>query len=144
MAYALAAEDSDEFFSRIAQIARSAAPILGQVARVAAPILQSIPNPYAQVAGQVAGIAGDLLPEDDALDAFAELAVRRRRAVPLVAGVAARTILGGRRAARLSPTARRAAVRTVTRAARTLVRRGGPAAIRALPRIARTVRRART
>jgi hypothetical protein len=83
-----------------------------------------------------------LLPqaEDEALDAFAELAVMQPRALPLVSGIAARAIIGPRGAA-MPPAARRAAVRTVGRAARTLVRRGGPPAIRALPRIARTVRR---
>jgi hypothetical protein len=144
MAYALAAEDTDEFFRRIARLARRAAPIIGRVARVAAPILSRIPHPYAQLAGRVAGVAGRLLPqaesEDEALDAFAELAVANPRAIPIVAGLAARTVVG-RRGPMMSPTARRAAVRTVTRAAQTLVQRGGPRAIRALPRIARTVRR---
>jgi hypothetical protein len=142
MAYALGAEDSDEFFRRLRRIARRIAPVIVRVARVAAPILSRIPHPYAQIAGRVAGVAGRLLPqaEDEALDAFAELAVMQPRAIPLVAGIAARTILG-RRGAMISPTARRAVVRNVERAARTLVRRGGPAAIRALPRIARTVRR---
>src|SRR5512144_280536 len=142
MAYALGAEDTDEFFRRIARLARRAAPIIGRVARIAAPILSRIPHPAAQIAGRVAGVAGRLLPqaEDDALDAFAELAVRDRRAVPLGAGLVARTVVG-RRGATMTPAARRAAVRTATRAARTLVQRGGPPAIRALPRIARSVRR---
>ena len=142
MAYALGAEDTDEFFRRLRRIARRIAPVIGRVARVAAPILSRIPHPYAQIAGRVAGVAGRLLPqaEDDALDAFAELAVVSPRAIPLVAGITARRIVG-RRGAMMSPTARRAVVRTVGRAARTLVRRGGPRAIRALPRIARTVRR---
>src|SRR5215831_13160451 len=142
MAYALAAEDTDEFFRRLRRLARRAAPIIGRVARIAAPILSRIPHPAAQIAGRVAGVAGRLLPqaesEDEALDAFAELAVANPRAVPIVAGLAARTVVG-RRGPMMSPTARRAAVRTVTRAAQTLVARGGPRAIRALPRIARTV-----
>jgi hypothetical protein len=144
MAYALAAEDTDEFFRRIRRLARRVAPVIGRVARIAAPILSRIPHPYAQAAGRIAGVAGRLLPqaesEEEALEAFAELAVINRRVVPLAAGIAARTIVGPR-AATMSPTARRAAVRTLTRAARTLVQRGGPRAIRALPRIARTVRR---
>jgi hypothetical protein len=90
----------------------------------------------------VAGVAGRLLPqaEEDALEAFAELAVTNRRALPIVSGLVTRTIIGPR-GPMMSPAARRAAVRTVTQAARTLVQRGGPPAIRALPRIARTVRR---
>jgi hypothetical protein len=143
MAYALAAEDTEEFFRRIARLARRAAPVLGRVARVAAPILSRIPHPYAQIAGRVAGVAGRLLPqaesEEEALEAFAELAVANPRAIPIVAGLATRTIVG-RRSAAMSAPARRAAVRNVTRAARTLVQRGGRRAIRALPRIARRVR----
>src|SRR5262249_17934965 len=119
MAYALAAEDTDEFFRRIARLARRAAPILGRVARVAAPILSRIPPPYAQIAGRVAGVAGRLLPqaesEEEALEAFAELAVANPRAIPIVAGIAARTIVG-RRGATMPAAARRAAVRNVSRA----------------------------
>lgn len=142
MAYALGAEDTDEFFRRLRRLARRVAPIVGRIARVAAPILSSIPIPAAQIAGRVAGAAGRLLPqaEDDALDAFAELAVRDRRAIPLVAGLAARRVIGPR-AASMPPAVRRAAVRTVARAVRTLAQRGGPQAVRALPRIARSVRR---
>src|SRR5262245_60234018 len=95
MAYALGAEDSDEFFRRLRRIARRAAPVIGRIARVAAPILSRIPHPYAQVAGRVAGVAGRLLPqaEDDALDAFAELAAVNPRVIPLVAGIAARRVV---------------------------------------------------
>ena len=63
MAYALGAEDSDEFFRRLRRIARRVAPVIGRVARVAAPILSRIPHPYAQVAGRIAGVAGRLLPQ---------------------------------------------------------------------------------
>ena len=60
LAFALAAEDSDEFFRRLARIARRvvstaanvarrAAPVIGQVARAAAPILSVIPHPAAQL-----------------------------------------------------------------------------------------------
>jgi hypothetical protein len=151
LAYALGAEDSDEFlrrlrgvFRRVVNVARRAAPVVGQIARTAAPILSLIPHPAAQVAGRVASVAGNLLSqgasEDEAMDAFAELAVRNRRAIPVVAAVTARNVLGPR-AARMTPSARRQAVRVVTSAARTLVARGGPRAVRALPRIARSVRR---
>lgn len=142
MAYALGAEDTDEFFRRIARLARRAAPIIGRVARIAGPILSRIPHPAAQIAGRVAGIAGRLLPqaEDDALDAFAELAVRDRRAIPIVAGLAVRRVIGPRVAA-MPPAARRAAVHTIARAARTLMQRGGPQSVRALPKITRSVHR---
>src|SRR5258705_153756 len=83
---------------------------------------------------------GEEFEEFEEGEGFEELAVANPRAIPMGAGLAARTVVG-RRGPMMSPTARRAAVRTVTRAAQTLVARGGPRAIRALPRIARTVRR---
>src|SRR4029078_4505577 len=78
--------------------------------------------------------------EDEALDAFAELAVRNRAAIPVVAALATRRVLGPV-AVRMPAAARTQAVRTVRRAATQLVNRGGPTAIRALPRIANSVRR---
>ena len=78
--------------------------------------------------------------EDEALEALAEYAARNPAALPVVAGVAARSLVR-RAGAALPPAARRAAVRTTVRAARSLVRRQGPAAIRALPRVVRSVRR---
>lgn len=139
MAYALGAEDTDEFLRRLRRLARRAAPLIRRVAPIAGAILSRIPHPAAQIAGRAASIAGRLLPqaEDDAMDAFAELAVRDRRAIPLVAGVTARRVIGPRAAA-MPPAARRAAVRTIAQAARTLVQRGGPQAIRALPKITRS------
>src|SRR5712675_1470571 len=78
--------------------------------------------------------------EDEALEAMAELAARNPRVIPVVAGLAARTLV--RRAGAAMPTAaRRQAVRNVARAAQTLVRSGGPARIRALPRVVRSVQR---
>jgi hypothetical protein len=71
---------------------------------------------------------------------MAELAARNPRVIPVVAGIAARTLV--RRAGAAMPTAaRRQAVRNVARAAQTLVRSGGPARIRALPRVVRSVQR---
>lgn len=154
LAFALGAEDSDEFFRRLAQgltrgaravgrAAARAAPVVGQVARAVAPVASMIPG-YGTAIGGVANVLGQLLAdeasEDEALDAFAELAVHNRRAVPVAAALATRTVLGPR-AAQLPAAARRQAVRTVRRAANTLVQQGGPAAIRALAPAARSVRR---
>jgi hypothetical protein len=108
-----------------------------------APVASLIPG-YGTAIGGIANVVGQLMAdeasEDEALDAFAELAVRNRAAIPLVAGLAARRVLGPA-AARMPAAARVQAVRTVRRAATQLVNRGGPAAIRALPRIANSVRR---
>ena len=144
MAYALAAEDTDEFFRRVRRFVRRAAPIVGRIARAAAPILRVIPHPVAQGAATAANLLGRLrfegASEDEALEAMAELAARNPQVIPVVAGLAARTLV--RRAGATMPTAaRRQAVRNVARAAQTLVRSGGPARIRALPRVVRSVQR---
>lgn len=155
LAFALAAEDSDEFFRRLARVARRvvrtaatvarrAAPIVGRVARAAAPILRVIPHPAAQIAGRVAGVLGQLrmegASEEDALEAMSELAARNRAVAPIAAAVAARALM--RQAAATAPAAARVrAVRQVRQAAQTLVNTRGPAAIRALPRVVRSVRR---
>jgi hypothetical protein len=58
-----------------------------------------------------------------------------------VAGLAARTLIKNKGAS-MTPGQRRQAVLSATRAVNTLVNRGGPTAIRALPRVAKSVRRA--
>ncbi len=150
LGHALAAEDTDEFFRRIARAARGAigavrraAPTIGRIARAVAPVASLIPGVGTAIGG-VANVVGQLMAdeasEEEALDAFAELAVRNRAAVPVVAALAARRVLGPA-AARLPAAARVQAIRTVRQAATQMVNRGGPTAIRALPRIARSVQR---
>ena len=150
MAYALGAEDSDEFIRRIARgvrraatAVRRAAPTIGRIARAVAPVAGLIPGVGTAIGG-VANVVGQLMAdeasEEETLAAFAELAVRNRAAIPLAAGLATRRVLGPA-AARMPQAARVQAVRTVRRAANQLVARGGPTAIRALPRIANSVRR---
>lgn len=151
VANALAAEDADEFLRRlrrgaraVAQAARRAAPVVGQIARVAGPVLRRIPHPYAQVAGRVAGVLGRLMAdgasEEEALDAMAEYAVRDRRALPAVAGLAIRAVSRGA-TARMPAQARLRAVRAVRRSVQGLVQQRGPAAARAITPIVRSVRR---
>src|SRR4030081_2676011 len=144
MAHALAAEDTDEFFRRVRRFVRRAAPIVGRIARAAAPILRVIPHPVAQGAATAANLLGRLrfegASEDEALEAMAELAARNPRVIPVVAGLAARTLV--RRAGAAMPTAvRRQVVRNVARAEQTIVRSGGAARIRALPRVVGSVQR---
>jgi hypothetical protein len=162
MAFALGAEDADEFFSRFRKgllsaikkvkgAVRKAAPVVGRIARGVSRVASVIPHPYAQAIGRVAGIVGkgarlaqrlrmEGASEEEALEAFAEMAVRDPRALPLVAGLTARTVLKSK-GARLSPAARMRAVKQMKGAANTLVRKRGPTAIRALPKIAKSVRR---
>ncbi len=155
MAYALGAEDTDEFFRRafralrrvgggVLNVARRVAPVVGQIARTAAPIARMIPHPYARAAAPILGLLSNLraegASEEEAMDAFAELAAMDESAIPVIAGFAARTLLRGRGAA-IPLAARRRLVHGMTSTARRLVRRSGPRAVRALPRIVRSVRR---
>lgn len=152
LAYALAAEDEDEFFGKLfkgikkfakkaGRAIKKAAPVVGKIARVAAPILSKIPHPYAQMGAKAAKLLGRLrmegASEEEALEAFAELAARDPRALPIVATIGARTILKSK-AKRMSPTARKRAVKDVKAAAKTLIRAKGPKAVRALPRIVKS------
>lgn len=154
-AYALGAEDTDEFFKRlfkgVKKLARKALPVLkkvgkgiGSVSRIAGPILSKIPHPYAQIGGRVAGILGKLMAdgasEDELMDAMAEYAARDPRALPVVATLAARTLVK-RNGARMSKPARKQVVKQMNAAAKTLVARRGKKAIRALPRVVKSVQR---
>jgi len=156
MALALGAEDTDEFFRRalgalrrvgrgVVRTARRAAPVVGRIARAAAPIARMIPLPWARAAGPILSLLGQLraegASEEEAMDAMAELAAYDESVLPVVAGLAARTVVGPR-IARLPVAARRRIVRNIAGAARTLIRRRGPTAVRALPRVVRSVRRA--
>jgi hypothetical protein len=149
---ALRAESEDAFFGGLFNAIKKAAPVVGKIAQAAAPILQSIPFPPAQIAGQIAGLAGNLAGEAEeagegedgvlqrAAEAAAEAAVADRRARPVVVGLAARQ-LAKHHAAALPRAHRQQIVRQVHRVAKTLTRAGGPHAIRALPKIAASVAR---
>ncbi len=162
MAFALGAEDADEFFGRLVKgfkkVAkkvkrgiRKAAPVVGRIARGVSRVARVIPHPYAQAIGRVAGVVGKAAnlaqrlraegaTEEEALEAFAEMATGDRRALPIVAGLTARTVLKSK-GARMSPGARKQVVKQMKGAAKTLVRKRGPKAIRALPKIAKSVKR---
>jgi hypothetical protein len=145
---ALGAESEDEFFGKlfsgIKNIAKKAAPVLGKIGRAAAPILSAIPLPQAQLAGKLAGLVGKLRAEggtvEDALEAVAEIAARDTRALPVVAGLAARSVIKNS-GANMPPAKRQQVAATMNRAAKTLVANGGQQAIRALPKITRSVKR---
>jgi hypothetical protein len=163
MAYALGAEDADEFFgrlwrgikkvaSRVKRVVKRAAPVVGRIARGVSRVASFIPHPYAQAVGRVAGLVGrgaqlaqrlraEGATEEEAAEAFAELAARDPRALPLLAGVTARTIVKSK-GARMSKAARKQIVKQVKAGAKTLVAKRGPAAARALPKIAKSVKRA--
>jgi hypothetical protein len=160
---ALEAEDTDEFFrrlrrglGRVARIARgavrtvgrgirAAAPIVGQIARTVGPIASLITHPAAQAVGRIASIAGRVLPADefdtmeDLFD-FAEDEDAIDAAAPVIAGLTIRRMMPG--VSRLPRPARRRLVRSVTQATRTVARRQGPQAARAVPAVVRGVQTA--
>ncbi len=157
VADALDADDSDEFFRRIARMARGAVRGIGRVAgtvgrgigqaaRVVGPIASMIPIPQAQLIGRIANVAGRLLADgadefeaiDALVDEFDEESLDA--AAPVVAGLALRRAVPN--IARMPRPARRRLVRAVTQATRTAVRRQGAPAARAVTRVVRTAARA--
>ncbi|MDB9426668.1 hypothetical protein PN437_17545 [Microcystis aeruginosa CS-564/01] len=157
LADALAEEDTDEFFRRVARIARSVGRRVGQVARgvgrgigsvarVVAPIARMIPLPQAQLIGRIANVAGRLLADEaDEFEALEDLfdLVETEDAIdaaaPFVSAVALRTAMPN--ISRLPRQTRRQLVSSVSQATRTIAHRQGPAAARAVPRIVRGVSR---
>jgi hypothetical protein len=155
MAYALGAEDADEFFGRLVKglksVAKRIAPTVGKIAGGVSRVASFIPHPYAQAIGGAANLVSkganlvqqlraEGASEEDAMDAFAELAASDTRALPLLAGVTARTVLKTK-GTQMSAGARRQAVKQMKGAANVLVKSQGPKAALALPKIAKSVKR---
>lgn len=157
VADALEEEDADEFFRRlagiarrvgrgVAQVARRAAPVVGRIARTVAPIASAIPLPQAQAIGRVAGLLGRVLPnradEFEALEDVFDLAEEEDAvdfAAPVIAGLTIRRTMPG--VARQPRAVRQQLVRSVSQATRAVARRAGPQAARAVPRLVQSVRR---
>ncbi|WP_139558335.1 serine/threonine-protein kinase [Methylotetracoccus oryzae] len=156
VADALGAEDTDEFFRRLARgvsrvargavrVARRVAPVVGRIARTVAPIASAIPLPWTQAIGRVANVVGRLMADeadefeafDEMLDSFDEGEIDA--AAPVIAGLTIRRTMPG--VARLPRTQRRQLVRSVTQATRTVARRQGVPAARAVPAVVRAVQR---
>lgn len=158
VADALGAEDTDEFFRSIARglrrvggtvgrVARRVAPVAGRIARGIAPIASAIPLPWTQTIGRVANVVGRLMADEadkfEALGEMMDLAEDEDlfdAAAPVVAGLAIRSMIPN--VARLAPATRRRLVSAVSRTTRTLARRQGPQAARAVPAIVAQARRA--
>lgn len=150
MVDALEAEDSDEFFRRIARGIRSAANVartvgrgIGSVARVVAPIASAIPLPQAQAIARVARVAGRVLAdgadEFEAIDALVDLAETEDlmdAAAPAIATMAVHGTMP--QAARLPANTRQQLVRATTQTAQTIAQRQGAQAVRALPAVVQT------
>lgn len=154
LADALAEEDTDEFLRRLRNIARRVGGAarrvgrgIGSVARVVGPIASVIPIPQAQAIGRIANIAGRLLADEadefEALDElfdYAEAEDAIDAAAPFLSAVTLRTAMPG--IARTPRPVRRQLLRSTTQATRTLARRQGPRAARAVPRVVQGIRRA--
>lgn len=157
VADALAADDTDEFFRRLARgigrvargavrVARRVAPVVGRIARTVAPIASAIPLPWTQAIGRVAGVVGRLMADEadefEALDEMFDLAEYEDidAAAPVIAGLTIRRMMPG--VSRLPRPARRRLVRSVTQATRTVARRQGPQAARAVPAVVQRVQAA--
>jgi len=170
MADALDAEDTDEFFrrslgalSRVAGVVGRGAGTVGRVVRTVGQAAQTagrVARRTRRIAGRAAQARSPVgylmqqlgqylnqgFDEYDALEDLANLFAEEEmdEALPVLAGVAARTALRPmlrRTAGQVSRPLRRQLVLSTTQAAQTLVRRRGPQAVRALPRIARSVGR---
>ncbi len=153
LADALEEEDTDEFFRRLRRIAQRVGRVaqrvgrgVGQAARVVGPIASMIPLPQAQLIGRAANIAGRLLADEadefEALDEFFDFAEDEDAidaAAPFVSAITVRSTVPG--VSRMPRNTRRQLVRATTQATRTLARRQGPQAARAVPRIVRSVQR---
>jgi hypothetical protein len=147
---ALGADDTDEFFRRLARgigrVARRVAPVVGRIARTVAPIASAIPLPWTQALGRVAGVVGRLAADEadefEALDEMFDWAEDEDAidaAAPVIAGLSIRRSVPG--VARLPRAARRQLVRSVTRSTQMLARQRGPRAARAMPRVVQSVQR---
>jgi hypothetical protein len=153
---ALAADDTDEFFRRLARgigrvargavrVARRVAPVVGRIARTVAPIASAIPLPWTQAIGRVANVVGRVMADEgDEFEAFDDLLdeiddADFDAAAPVIAGLTIRRSMPG--ASRLPRTQRRQLVRSVTQATRTVARRQGAQAVRAVPAVVSAVQR---
>jgi len=137
MVDALGAGNTSAFFKKLFRGIK-------KVARKAAPIAGKTHSPTGQGMAIAARLARRFqfggANEGEALEAFVEAAARDRRALPIVAGVAARTLLESE-GMRMSPAMRNTVVKDVKNAARILVAKRGRKAIRALPKIIKGVKR---
>jgi hypothetical protein len=150
MVDAMEAEDTDEFFRRLARgigrVARGIGRGIGQVARVVAPIASAIPLPWTQAIGRVARVAGRLMAdgadEFEAIDALLDLAEAEDlwdAAAPAIATMAVHGVMP--QAARLPPATRQQLVRATTQTAQAIARQQGTQAVRALPAVVQTAQR---
>ncbi len=130
---------------KVAPVAKKLAPFAGRIVggAIGGPTGASETlAPYAPLDVQAARLHAHLLAEgasdEVVIETFAALAVRDTRSLPIIAGIAARSLLDGRPSSRA---VRRRAVKEVALAAMVLSARRGPKAVRALPKIVHSTKR---
>jgi len=147
MAYALGAEDADEFLGKIFRGIKKIGRKVFRVARRVVPRLtRLIPGPWGALASTGMRLLSRLryegASEEEALDAFAELAAYDEAAVPVVSALAVRS-LDKKKVKRLPKAARKKMVKKISKAIKHLIRKSGtPKAVRAIPIVVGKVRAA--
>ena len=146
MAYALGAEDTDEFFKKLWRGIKKVGRRVFRVAKRFVPrITKMLPGPWGMLASTGMRLLSRLRYEgasdDEAMEAFAELAAYDEAAVPVVSALAVRS-LGKNKVKRLPKSVRKKMVKDISRAAKQLIRKSGSKkSMRAIPVLVKKVKR---
>ena len=146
MAYALGAEDTDEFLGKLWRGIKKVGRRVIRVARRVVPrITKMLPGPWGMLAKRGLSLLSRLryegASEEEALDAFAELAAYDEAAVPVVSALAVRS-LGKNKVKRLPKPVRKKLVKDISKAAKQLMRKSRtPKSLRAIPIVVGKVNR---
>lgn len=146
MAYALGAEDTDEFLGKIWKGIKKVGRRALKVARRVVPrVAKMLPGPWGALASTGMRLLKRLryegASEEEAMDAFVELAAYDEAAVPVVSALAIKS-LGKSKVKRLPKSARKKLVRDITKATKQLIRRSGSKkSLRAIPILVKKVKR---
>lgn len=146
VAYALMAEDSDEFFKRLARGLKKVGSTIGKGIKAAAPIVGTL-APLVPGIGTAIGAGAQLVnalsfeaeSETEALEIAAEVAKKAPgAALPVVVGLTAKKIVGKRGPAMSKP-ARKKVAKDVRQAVKTMVKKQGTKGAQAMAQIAKQV-----
>lgn len=149
MAYALGAEDTDEFLKKlwggIKKVGRKIFRGVKKVAPVLSRVSRFIPGPYGALLSKGLGMLRHLryegASEDEALEAFAELAAYDEAVVPVVSALAVKSLAKGK-TKNMSHAKRKKLVKDITKATKQLIKNSqSPKAVRAVPRIVMSVKK---
>lgn len=145
MADALGAEDADEFLGKVfGAFKRIGKKVLRGARRILPHVARMLPGPYGSMLSTGMRLLGRLRfeggSEEEALDAFSELAAYDEAAVPVVSALALRA-LDKKKIKRLPKSKRKLLVKKITHATRQLMRKSrNPRVVRAIPIVVGKVR----